>query len=282
MPRQDTCSTLVTLHLLDSRPLNDTLTTYIQQRSKTLQAVLNWDSDTTNKRESVTPASDGQISPTRAIPVREVTQVMKNAFCIIAQTLVSSRAILDRERDAPSLLFQVLKSIQDDPEGIPNHSKLPMEFRLSTQSLLSQIMSSANFQLLPPDLRSYRPYVDLNSFSASLTQSLFFERLQEWFQSSCERWISSSKTWLASLYSVKEVWILRNSIKRFIINSGLKCEEKDFLSSNMDTLYQDRIIDIWKKALSDAGQEFGNQIRLHVLVVADPDIQRGQSQFVLY
>lgn len=279
--RQDTCSTLVTLHLLDSRPLNDTLTTFLLQRSKTLQAILNWKSDS-NDKEDVTPAPGGRISPTLAAPAREVTQVMKNALITIAQTLVTSRAILDHEEDAPSLLFRVLQAIQADSEDIASYSKLPIEFQLSTQSLLGQLMSSANFQLLPPDLRSYRPYIDLSSSSTSLTRSVFVRKLQEWFHSSCERWKSSSKNWLTYLHSVKEVWVLRTSIERFIMNSGLKDEEKGFLFSNMDILYQDRIIDIWKKALSFAEHEFSQQLRLQTFVAADPGTHKGESRCILY
>jgi hypothetical protein len=244
-----------------------------------LQAVLNWKSDS-NDKEDVTPAPGGQISPTLAAPAREVTQVMKNALITIAQTLVTSRAILDYEEDAPSLLFRVLRAIQADSEDIT--SQVPIELQVSTQSLLGQLMSSANFQLLPPDLRSYRPYIDLSSSSTLLTRSVFVRKLQEWFHSSCERWKSSSKNWLTCLHSVKEVWMLRTSIERFIMNSGLKDEEKGFLFSDMDILYQDRIIDIWKKALSFAEHEFSQQLRLQTFVAADPGAHKGKSQFILY
>lgn len=257
--------------------MNDTLNTFLLQRSKTLQAVLNWRSDSNG---DVAPAPDGQISPTLAAPAREVTQVMKNVLITIAQTLVTSRAILDHEEDAPSLLFRVLRAIQADSEDIT--SQLPIELQLSTQSLLGQLMSSANFQLLPPDLRSYRPYIDLSSSSTLLTRSVFVRKLQEWFHNSCERWKSSSKNWLTCLHSVKEVWVLRTSIERFIMHSGLKDEEKGFLLSNMDVLYRDRIIDIWKKALSFAEHEFGQQLRLQTFVAADTGTHKGKSRFIFY
>lgn len=265
---QETCAILVTLHLLDSRPLNETLSAILSQRSKSLQTVLAWAPDSGPTQNG--PAKrKGQDSATRSVSIREVTQVMKNALSTIAQTVCTSRTIFQRRGSEPSLIDRVLESIQSESETSDSVSKLPAELQLSTQSLLSQLTSSANFQLLPPDLRSYKPYVDLHSSSATLTQVIFSQKLQEWFRTSSDRWKSSASQWFSGINTVKEVWTLRSSVRRFISTSGLEDSEKDIVSSNLDYLCHDRILDIWKKTLSGAEDEFKRRIHSSISVTSE-------------
>lgn len=260
---QETCAALITLHFLDSRPLHETLSTFLAQRSKTLQAVLSWKPDSVigGSRENASLQQNGHARP---IPVREVTQVMKDALNTISRTMSVARDVFHQEGEEPSMLFRFLESTQTEPEDHGNFTRLPPELQLSTQSLLGQLTSSSNFQLLPPDLRSYRPYVDLGSASTSITQAIFLHKLKEWFHTSCEQWHSSSTKLLSGLHTVKDVWKLRTSIKRFLVTSGLIDNEKDFLASNMDSLCHEQIIDIWRRMLTDAENGFERGLRSQV------------------
>lgn len=198
------------------------------------------------------------------IPVREVMQVMKDALNTIMQTVSTSRAIFYAQPDVSSLLLQVLESIQSESDDLGHLSELPANLHISTPMILDLLTSSATFQLILPDVRSYRPYVDLDACSTSLTQPMLFQKLQEWFRGSCERWQSSSSNLLSGFNGVKEVWSLRTSIKRLITTSSLSEGEKEYLSCNMDTLCHDQIVDIWKINLSHAEREFKVRLRTQV------------------
>ncbi|PPQ67134.1 hypothetical protein CVT25_005735 [Psilocybe cyanescens] len=245
----DTCATLVTLHLLDSRPLNETLSALFLQRSKSLKTLL---SRNTEPDSSASSHGNGHIPPSQTVPVREVTQIMKNAFNTISQTVYTVRTIFEDEPSRPSLIYRVLESIQgESSETDDNRQPLPEELRLSTQSLLTHLTSSANFQLLPANLRTYAPYVDLNSSSISLSQSEFLQKLKEWFTNASAQWHQAAEKWFSGLQSVKDVWTLRNSIKRCIIGSGLNEAEKQSVVSNLDSLCRQRITEIWQRTLSE-------------------------------
>jgi hypothetical protein len=223
-------------------------------------------------KEDVSPLVSTYPGALGTVPVREVTQVMKDALNTMVQTVCTSRSIFHAQPDVSSLLFRVLESTQSESDDL---SELPTDLHISTPTILGPLTSSASFHLLPPDVRSYRPYIDLSTCSASLTQPVFSQKLQEWFRGSCERWQTSSSNWLSGLKGVKEVWILRTSIKRLIANSNLSEEEKGYLSSNMDTLCHDQIVDIWKKKLSHAKDEFKLRLRSHVM----EDTVSNQSDF---
>ncbi|CAA7265909.1 unnamed protein product [Cyclocybe aegerita] len=255
---EDTCATLVTLHLLDSRPLNDTLAALLSQRSKTLQSVLSWIPDSQlGDKDRATKPSKGHAANAGSIPVREVTQAMKKAFSAIARTTCTAKAIFQQEGTSPPLIVRVLDSIQADSSQLGFDPKdLPDELRLSTQSLLTQLTSSANFQLLPSHLRSYRPYVDLTSSSTSLIETHFAQRLQEWFRKSTDGWQTAARKWFSGLLVVKDVWSLRTSVRKRIMTSGLDSKEKDYVLASIDDVCHERINGIWKKALSDAENEF--------------------------
>jgi hypothetical protein len=272
---KDICAALVSLYLLDSRPLNEVLSTFLLQRSKRLHAMLSLQLHIKpNDKESVSPSTPTYPGASGTVPVREVTQVMKDALNTIVQTVCTSRAIFHAQPDIPSLLLRVLESIQTESD----ENNLPVNLRVSTPTILALLTSSASIQLLPQDVKSYRPYVDLDTCLASLTQQVFFQKLHEWFRSSCERWETSSSKWLSGLNGIKEVWILRTSIKRLITTSYLSEEEKEYLSSNMDTLCHDQIVDIWKKRLSHAKDEFKLWLRSQIL----EDAGTNQSRLFLF
>lgn len=282
---EDTCAILVTLHLLDSRPLNETLATLLLQRSKTLQSTLTWNSDgETPINNKLSHNSNGNATERKSqaavtsVPVREMTQIVKKALNIISQSVCTARSIFRHEASEPSLIGRVLESIQTDsskPDG--SSQKLPDELYLSTESLLASLTSSANFQLLPFTIRSYKPYVDLNSSSAALAQPQFSQKVQTWFQQSSNLWQSCAGSWLTGLQTVKEVWTLRSSIRRWIMAFGLKEEEKNHLLSITDSLCHERIVRIWTQALTGAEALFKSRLNLYV---SEPQLDMSPLDFL--
>ena len=260
------------MHLLDSRPLNETLAALLSQRSKTLQSILAWNSDGgTPINNNLSHNSNGNTTERKSeatvtsVPVREMTQIVKKALNIISQSVCTARSIFLHEASGPSLIGRVLESIQTD-SSTPDESspKLPDELYLSTESLLANLTSSANFQLLPSAIRSYKPFVDLNSSSTFLAQPQFFQKVQTWFQQSSNLWQTCTGSWLTGLQTVKEVWTLRSSIRRWIMTSGLKEEEIIHLLSTTDSLCHERIVRIWIQALTGAEALFKTRLNSYV------------------
>lgn len=205
-------------------------------------------------------------------------QVMKKALGAVSQTISSARTIFQDDRSGPSLIVRLLSSMQDDTSGIGAGVKaLPKGLSISTQSLLSQLTSSANVQLLPHTLRSYKPYIDLGSYSTSLSRSDFSRRLREWFDTSSTSIERSATHWFSGLRSVKEVWTLRNSVRRHIATSGLNEEEKRHLTCSLDTLCQGRILAVWQETLSDTQATFKKTLDENVHAAQQKDPAKGEA-----
>ena len=259
------------MHLLDSRPLNETLTALLSQRSKTLQSILAWNSDDGTSINNLSHNSNGNATGRKSevtvtsVPVREMTQIVKKALNVISQSVCTARSIFLHEASDLSLIGRVLESIQTDSSKPDESSaRLPDELYLSTESLLTNLTSSANFKLLPSTIRSYKPFVDLNSSSTFLAQPQFLQKVQTWFQQSSNLWQTSAGGWLSGLQTVKEVWTLRSSIRRWIMNSGLKEEEIIQLLTTTDSLCHDRIVRIWTQALRGAEALFKTRLTSYV------------------
>ncbi|KAJ6520000.1 Vps51/Vps67 domain-containing protein [Mycena sanguinolenta] len=268
---EDACAALLTLHLLDSRPLTETLSVFLLQRSKTLLTMLS----RTSEHSPISPLSsslsriaNGHIPEKRPAPsaarktsVREVKEATQAALDAIVKTLTTCRSIFEQTELKQSMIRAVLEYMQSDSANTDSNSKsLPSELQLTTQSLLATLPSSAHFLLLPPAIRSYKPYVDLNSPSSIVQQAHFSRALDEWFQTSNERLQVAASKWFSDLHTVAEVWTLRSSIRQWIHASSLTPGEAKTLGSIFQDAAQQRVIGIWKLALSDAEDAFQLQL----------------------
>ncbi|KAJ7161400.1 hypothetical protein C8R43DRAFT_1063548 [Mycena crocata] len=266
---EDACAALLTLHLLDSRPLAETLSVFLAQRSKTLLAMLS----RTTENSPISPLSpsisrraNGHVpgkppasATTRKGSVREVKAATQAALDAIVRTLTTSRSIFEEAESTQSMIGAVLEYIQSDSTSSDAKS-LPSELQLTTQTLLTTLPSSTHFLLLPPSLRSYKPYVDLTSSSSLIEQAYFIRVVDEWFQTSNRSLEVAASKWFSDLHTVAEVWTLRSSIRQWIDASSLKQDETNTLKSIFDGAAQQRVINIWKLALSDAEDAFQLQL----------------------
>jgi len=273
---EDTCATLLTLHLLDSRPLTETLSVLLGQRSKTLHTMLSWTSESSDYPSphgaSYSRQTNGHVpeklklgkSQTgfRRIPIREVKQATQTALDAISRTVKVARSIFQDDSSQRSMIGIILEYIQSDSPDPSAYSKtLPSELQLTTQTLLMTLPSSTHFLLLPPNLRFYKPYVDLASSSSFVPQAQFAQKLDEWFLKSTKNLQTAVQRWFSDLQSVKEVWNIRSSIWKWISSSsGLGAQETARLKSIFDDVCHKRVIGIWKLALVDAEKAFRDQL----------------------
>lgn len=269
---QDTCATLLTLYLLDSRSVTETLSVLLAQRSKIFYTALGNHPETLSPAElhhvdSNNPANGhlpdlkgGAKSPKRRI--REVRQSTEVALDIISRTIKAAREIFGTVPPSHhSMITGVLEYIQSDTPHSTAESALPTELLLTTQTLLTALPSSTHFLLLPPDLRSYKPYVDLSTSSSSLPPQRFAQLLDEWFQQASKKLQHVMETWFSDLESVQEVWSVRMGIRKWVVTtSKLEAHEQTHLKVLLDDLSRQRMVAIWQAVLAAAANEFQHKL----------------------
>ncbi|KAJ3560271.1 hypothetical protein NP233_g10949 [Leucocoprinus birnbaumii] len=285
---EDACATLVTLHLLDSRPLHDTLSSLFLQRTKTLNAALATKS--TSGPSSLSPSisrqpANGKIAfsfsqdtstSSLAKPrIREVKESLYNALTILSQTVHVARGVFGGT-SGHALIENVLEFIQSDANRNPS---IPTELHLTTQALLTNVTSAAHFQLLPQSLQSYKPYVDLTSSSISLRQDQFLAQLNEWFIQSNKSLEGAAVRWFKELETVKEVWSVRLASRKWISATTLAEQEKARLSAMFDEICRARIVEIWTSMLKGASAAFETTLDVSLRTIASDEEDYNNSSF---
>ncbi|KAH6916980.1 hypothetical protein BKA70DRAFT_1091376 [Coprinopsis sp. MPI-PUGE-AT-0042] len=260
---QDVCATLTALHLLDSRPLSDTLAALLTQRSKALTPLVSRRLDS-----KVKGSANGSARTTEVPAANSVLHANQDVLNTIIYTITTAREVFDvlPERKQ-SLITALLKSIQSEPQ--PTDDSLPPDLLISTHSLLVNSTSSAHFLLLPTNLQSYRPYVDLSSASTNYSQIEFQRALQGWMTKSSKSWHDASDAWFTALTTVAEVWDTRASLRQRIETSQLESSEKQQVSEILDNICRSRILSLWTSSLSFMQDAFKKQLSSSLKVVND-------------
>lgn len=257
---QEVCSTLLTLHLLESRPLHETLVTLLSQRSRTLNSLLLPTTEVANGRTiGLTHGIQGGVEPSRSRKraMGEAKRKMEALFGLVAHTLgVSRRIFMDELPKRRSLMADALEYIQSESPDLTD--QLPPELRLTTQILLAGLPSSTHFALLPPNIRSYKPYVDIKVNNAS---SHLNAKLEEWFQKSAKDIHKSLERCFAELGNIRDAWRVRCQLRRWIEDTeGLHSPEKSSLHSVLDAACGHQIATIWKSTFDRIQCTFGKEL----------------------
>ncbi|KAF8632950.1 hypothetical protein AX15_001554 [Amanita polypyramis BW_CC] len=276
---EDACAALVTLHLLDSRPLTEAFLAFLNQRMKTLVSSL---SHQFHKQDQSTVLANGHahahfisdstsfIIPSHTTLAQEVREAMQIVLSIMVHTMKLTRDIFDCEGWEGSMMYNVLKSMQPDSvESTPPGSLSP-ELHLTTPSVLSTLPSPIQLQLLPPDLKTYKPYVELNSASSAVSQNHISSKLGEWLTSSISIMAKSFQPWLDHLQTVKEVWNVRTSTWKWISSSQIRTEEKSLISNTLDDIFSQRIVGLWRVVLQNAQDQFSKQLESALVSTRNP------------
>jgi hypothetical protein len=215
---------------------------------------------------------NGHAQPSPNGPLSELCsgEAVKSVICTaldsISLTVRAARTIYEGD-DQPSLIRRILEYIQS---GSSTYSKqLPPELCLTTQTLLTTLPSSTHFLLLPADLRTYKPYVDLSSSSSLVPHSQVTQKVDEWFRQSSSSLHTAIDQWFFNLGSVKEIWAVRASTKKRISHSGLKQEETSHLMNILDETCRRRIIRIWKLKLESTLKCFEDDLDSRILSLND-------------
>ncbi len=208
--------------------------------------------------------------------IREVKESLHSALTIISQTIHVARGVFDG-KPGLSLIERVLEFIQSDGG---KENGVPAELYLTTQALLANVTSTAHFQLLPQNLQSYKPYVDLTSSSASLRQEHFLNQLNECFEESIRLLQGAVEGWLSELETVKEVWSVRTASWGWICASMLEGGEKTRVVEMVDRICRERVAKIWKLTLKTAAGTFETTLDIALRSFDSDQIDVGMQLFL--
>lgn len=268
---EDTCATILTLHILESKPLIDTLTTYLSQRMRTMHTLVSKNSAvmaTAIPNDVPTTQTNGhlpgasKLAQSKRFPPNDRLQQVKSSLLIlvevISRTVNCARNVFQSQRPTqPALAIRVLEQMHtESPTVSDSETSLPDELALSTQTILSGLASSSYFTLLPAGIRSYKPYVELSSASSSVPEHFLEDKLRTWFDQSCSILRDSLDRWLLELDSVKSVWNVRSSLRKWLLASGLVKAEQTALDTLFEEAVRKRVTAIWTNTIHGAKDLF--------------------------
>lgn len=172
-----------------------------------------------------------------------------------------------------SMMAESLEYIQSESPDLTD--RLPPELRLTTQTLLTSLPSSTHFALLPPNIRSYKPYVDSKVISGSTQLN---SKLEEWFHRSVNDIHQSLERCFSELGNIRDVWKVRCQLRRWIeAAEGLQSSERVSLHSILDAACGYQIATIWKSTFSRIQAAFQHELAsaLSILEEETDDTQSG-------
>ncbi|KIJ26911.1 hypothetical protein M422DRAFT_271943 [Sphaerobolus stellatus SS14] len=256
---QEACSTILTLHLLDSLPLTDIISTFLSQRSKALNVLTTRNLDglapTVPKSPGIKAKRKSRqllatSEPSKAVTHKnrkEALRHIKDALLEVLQMIWGSiriaRDVFGPQKDgSASLVEQTLTNI---------HSDAPSESVLTTSSLLATLPSSTHLLTLPPSIVSYKPYIDPTSSTVHIETSILDSKLSSWFEKAIHGLDGRVQVWLSGLDSIRELWTLRRKLLDKLQNSqGLQTSEKAIVQGTLDNGVRDRVIQVVNASLA--------------------------------
>ncbi|KLO20641.1 hypothetical protein SCHPADRAFT_897903 [Schizopora paradoxa] len=272
----DVCGTILALHLLDSLPFMDGLDLLLKQRTRSLTTILG------AQRDFSKPVSSIKVqSPTPAEIEVEVLSAVRQSLEAISCTIGVVRHAF--QKGSPPFLLQILQLTQVDghiPESIPP------EIRISTPSLLASLPGGTIFSSLPPDIKAYRPFIDVKSSSANIDRSNVSTRLRSWLVDTCTRGKDSFNAWLRRLTTIEEVWKVNQSTYEWLSRDDrLDDDDKDYIQNVFNDVSRTRVGEIFLAKLEDMSTSFTTSLDECLASIregsATSDFDLSPSKFLL-
>ncbi|KAG0707485.1 hypothetical protein DFH29DRAFT_979807 [Suillus ampliporus] len=190
--------------------------------------------------------------------LREVKSSLLIAVEVISRTVNCARDVFQSQGPTqPALAVRALEQMHTESPAVSEpETTLPSELALSTQAILSGLPSSSYFVLLPAGIRSYKPYIELSSASSSVPGHFMEDKLRTWFDQSCSTLRDALDRWLLELNSVKIVWNVRSSLRKWLLKSGLAIAEQTALDTLFEEAVRKRITAIWTDTIYQAKELF--------------------------
>ncbi|TFK56658.1 hypothetical protein OE88DRAFT_44417 [Heliocybe sulcata] len=276
MSSTDVCATLLTLYFLDSRPLVDTLSVLLAQRRRTLTSVLSTpstDNASNGSAHQQKAHSNSKRSKIRKPIVQHVKGRLQAVLGVVSDTVSTARDTFqdDLAPHQQSMIRRALTFVQSNSSS-SSADVLPNDLQLTTPGLLTDLPSSTHFLYLPPNIKAYKPYIDLSSSSAVVQQPSLHTKVQDWFDGAMQDFSAAAETWLEDLGTIEEVWRVRKLLLKWLRSrSGLLEAESVHIRTTLDALYRKRVSQLWGAGLANLNREFQNKLSSVVDNLEDPE-----------
>lgn len=240
IPFQTICTTLLSLHLLNSQPLTETLSTLLSQRSRVLDSSLN------NQLHAspVTSEEKPKAPSKRKVFVNNLQKTLLDVVEVICGTMCIARDVFQMDEDlSHSMIEQYLEDFQSSDPSKP---------LVTTSSLISTLPSSAHLLVLPRTILTYKPYINSTSPSTRVDPLVLDSKLSSWFEIALESFGGKILVWLRELVNINEVWSTRTKIlDRLKTARRLKESEKISLQDVINNGVRVRIIQLLNLGLEN-------------------------------
>ncbi|KZT61526.1 hypothetical protein CALCODRAFT_364531 [Calocera cornea HHB12733] len=277
--------TLITILLLDTLPLSDTLSLFLSQRSRALSVQLTNDTPILETEPDAEPSTPGLGIASQPVAFRrvEIVQQVKNAASaaleLISGTLGMVRDVFGAEDgQTMPLIEEMMDNIQsaDDGDGsaltpispgaplgsismsilspLPrNESLKPLASKSQlTTPLMLRSFPSAQLLLrfLPSAIQSFKPYIDTSSPLNHLQPTALRQKTREWFNACITTLEEHSKRWMEVLDSIKEIWDVRKFVMdRIAKDEQFREEDRRGLRAWIERSSKARATEVWKARL---------------------------------
>lgn len=216
----------------------------------------------------------------RRIVVRAVHDALRSVLDVMSRTVGTARDIFREDHELhQSMVGSALAHFQSDSSNVSTDGAVS-DLRLTTTGLLTSLPSSAHFLFLPQSIKSYKPYIDLTSTSSTLHQEELSRQVREWFGRATDHFKAVAEQWLTELESVREVWIIRARLRKWI-RSVCQFEdvERNLVLSLLDACCSDRIRFIWGTGLKELDSFFRERVQSAItsLMEGGKDSRLGTS-----
>jgi conserved oligomeric Golgi complex subunit 1 len=264
----------ISLFLLDTMPLSDTLGVLLSQRTKSVQAFFSSGKQSGNstKGQNLSEANglDSLNSKRgRRKVLREVKRSLCEAIDLLVGTMHTIQLIYSPEGSKPSSIESLLIEIQTDGQ----------DSIVSTSKVLGKLPSASLLDLyLPPSIKSYVPYIDTTGTLTRLTGATVSLKLEKWFESNLNTLSGTIEHWVDSISNARDVEDVRSAALAVPSLQQLSNNERSTMTTCVESACSRRIVEIWRLAFQSLREEFATSLSksLELIERSDPGSKAGE------
>jgi conserved oligomeric Golgi complex subunit 1 len=264
----------ISLFLLDTMSLSDTLDVLLSQRTKSVQAFFSSGKQSGNsakgQNQIALPEANGLDSKRgRRKVLREVKRSLCEAIDLLVGTMHTIRLVYSPEGSKPSSVKSLLIEIQTDGQNSI----------VSTSKVLGKLPSASLLDLyLPPSIKFYAPYIDTAGTSTHLTGATVSSKLEEWFESNLNTLGIKLGHWVDSISNARDVEDVRSAALAIPSLQRLSTNERAMMTTCVQSACGGRIVEIWRLAFQSLREEFATSLSksLELIKTSDPVSTAGE------
>jgi hypothetical protein len=272
---------LVSLLLLDSLSLGDSLSLLLAQRNKAHRALVET-TNSSNRNDLKGKTRNTILSPIGSTPesvprrgrrkiVREISNSLRRSVQLLVDTLATCRAIYLTKVEGEHTRSRIHKFLVDMQSDTTDSSPI------TSTALISHLPSAPILTLyLPEQIKSYTPYLDTDSIS--LPADVLETKLAAWFTSGLKVLDTRIAEWMDGLINALEVDEVRRSVLDGSTLDVLAPEEREALRVTVESRCVKRMGEVWSFTLQKLqdGLAQGLDTALLALSKGGPQAEDGE------